>query len=54
MKKKLEEHFGDGIVIAEVNGKAHVVTLCSNAAQYFERLFQHNTTRYGRQQEVYN
>jgi hypothetical protein len=42
MKKKLEEHFGDGIVIAEVNGKTHVVTLCSNAANILRDYFNTN------------
>ena len=32
MKKRLSEHFGDRVVIAEVNGRVDVVTLKTNAA----------------------
>ena len=32
MKKRTTEHFGNNVIITEINGKPNVVTLRSNAA----------------------
>ena len=39
MKKRITEHFGNNVIIAEINGKPNVVTLRSNAAFIFHAFY---------------
>ena len=39
MKQKMQDHFGDKIVIAEVNGKANIVTFRSTASSILTEVY---------------
>ena len=41
MKRKLAEHFGENITIAEANGKADVVTLKTMASNILHDFYTH-------------
>ena len=34
MKKKIKDHYGDDIIIAEINGKSNVVTFTTTASKF--------------------
>ena len=39
IKKRITEHFGNNVIITEVNGKLNVVTLRSNAASILHEFY---------------
>ena len=39
MKKRITEHFGNNVIITEINGKPNVVTLRSNAASILHEFY---------------
>ena len=40
MKTKLQELYGDRIIITEINGKPNVVTFCSTAKAVLQGFYQ--------------
>ena len=45
MKTKLLKHFGDSIIITEINGKQNVVTFRSNASTILQKFYERPKTR---------